>query len=157
MSQRILAIDDEPDILRLLERIIKEKTPYDIKICSNSLEVPNILGQESFDIIITDLKMPGLDGLDILKYVKENKRFEQVIMITAFGTLDTAMEALANGIFDYITKPFKKELIIFTLDKAMRYQRTIKEYSMLKSLFDIEPIEIAVEEFKKIYLQSRKR
>jgi DNA-binding NtrC family response regulator len=155
MSQRILAVDDEPDLLRLLERIIKEKTHYDITITNNALEIPVILEAESFDLIITDLKMPGMDGLDILKYVRERNRFEQVIMITAFGTLETAMEALTNGVFDYITKPFRKEQIIFTIDKAMKYQRTVKENQKLNSLFEIEPLESAIEHFKEEYMKRK--
>ena len=115
-------------MLKLLERIITEKTPYQITTTSNSLEVPEILENRSpFDLIITDLKMPGMDGLDILRLVKEQKRFEEVIIITAFGSLETAIEALSLGVFDYITKPFKKEQIIFTVNRAMRWQQMKRE------------------------------
>lgn len=155
MIQNILAVDDEPDLLRLLERIIKEKTPYQIQVTNNSLEVPILLEKNEYDIIITDLKMPGMDGLDILKYVKDNKRFEQVIIITAFGSLETAMEALAQGVYDYITKPFKKEQIIFTVDRAMRYQNNLREAKKLSELFN-KPFEEAIEAFKNEY-EKRKQ
>jgi DNA-binding NtrC family response regulator len=79
MAQRILAIDDEPDLLRLLERIIREKTPYDIEITGNPLEVPGLLEGKVFDVVITDLKMPGMDGLDILKYNEEPRRKQRGI------------------------------------------------------------------------------
>ena len=69
MFYNILSIDDEPDLLRLLERIIREKTHFSILATGNSLEVPEILKYNDFDVIITDLKMPGMDGLDILKYI----------------------------------------------------------------------------------------
>ncbi|MBI5325096.1 MAG: response regulator [Ignavibacteriae bacterium] len=147
MKQNILAVDDEPDLLRLLERIIKEKTPYQITVTNNSLEVPMMLEQNEYDIIITDLKMPGMDGLDILKYVKDHKRFEQVIIITAFGSLETAMEALSQGVYDYITKPFKKEQIIFTVDRAMKYQNNVLESLKFSELFNM-PLDEAVEAFK---------
>lgn len=146
MIQKILAVDDEPDLLRLLERIIMEKTPYQISVTNNSLEVPGLLADNEYDIIITDLKMPGLDGLDILKLVRENNRFEQVIIITAFGSLETAMEALSQGVFDYITKPFKKEQIIFTLDRAMRYQVNAREARNMSEIFNL-PLDAAVEKF----------
>jgi DNA-binding NtrC family response regulator len=155
MAQRILAIDDEPDLLRLLERIIREKTPYEIKTTGNPLEVPEILSNEEFDVIVTDLKMPGMDGLDILKYIRDNKRNEQVIIITAFGSLDTAMDALTLGVFDYITKPFRKEQIITTVDKAMRYQKMLIENNKFYSILRIEPLEAAIEEFIKIYKDIR--
>ena len=90
--------------------------------------------------------MPGLDGLDILKLVRENNRFEQVIIITAFGSLETAMEALSQGVFDYITKPFKKEQIIFTLDRAMRYQVNAREARNMSEIFNL-PLDAAVEKF----------
>lgn len=153
MMQNILAVDDEPDLLRLLDRIISEKTPYRIITTNNSLEVPKILDENEFDIVITDLKMPGMDGLDILKYIKEKKRFEQVIMITAFGTLDTAMEALANGVFDYITKPFRKEQIIFTIDRAMKFQKTTRDFANISKIFEVEPYTMALDAFNQEYVK----
>ena len=89
MKQTILAVDDEPHMLKLMERIVTEKTPYQITTTSNSLEVPEILEKSEFDLIIMDLKMPGMDGLDLLRLVKEKERFEEVVIITAFGSLET--------------------------------------------------------------------
>ena len=152
MKQRILAIDDEPHMLILLERIITEKTPYSFKGSSNPLEVPKILEAEEFDVIITDLKMPGMDGLDILRLIKEQNRFEQVIIITAFGSLESAIEALSKGVFDYITKPFKKEQIIFTVDRAMRWQRIKREAARMSDIFELEPYEKAQQAFDREYI-----
>jgi len=153
MKQRILAVDDEPHMLKLLERIITEKTPYAITTTSNSLEVPRILEEGVFDLIIADLKMPGLDGMDILRMIKEKKRPEEVIMITAFGSLETAIEALSLGVFDYITKPFKKEQIIFTVDRAMRWQQLKKEAARISVLFEQEPFEEARRAFEREYIR----
>ena len=153
MKQRILAIDDEPHMLLLLERIITEKTPFSILTTNNPLEVPKILEKEQFDLIITDLKMPGLDGLEILRAVRAGERFEQVIMITAFGSLESAIEAMSQGVFDYITKPFKKEQIIFTVDRAMRWQRVKRDMMRLEALFAIEPYGAAEEAFRREYSQ----
>ena len=152
MNQNILAIDDEPDILLLLERIIREKTPYNITTTNNSLEVPALLKENEYDIIVTDLKMPGMDGIDILKYIKDNNRFEQVIIITAFGSLDTAMEALSQGVHDYITKPFKKEQLIFTIDRAMRFQKASREAKRVTDIFHTTPYVEAMKNFKEEYL-----
>ncbi len=154
MEQRILAIDDEPHMLKLLERIITEKTPYRIVTTTNSLEVPKILEQSQYDLIITDLKMPGLDGLDLLKLVKENHRPEEVIIITAFGSLETAIEALSQGVFDYITKPFKKEQILFTVDRAMRWQKLRQESLKIQKLLKLEPYEKANQAFLREYVRS---
>lgn len=153
MKQRILAVDDEPHMLLLLERIITEKTPFSIVTTNNPLEVPKVLEKEQFDLIITDLKMPGLDGLEILRAIRSGNRFEQVIMITAFGSLESAVEAMSQGVFDYITKPFKKEQIIFTVDRAMRWQRVKRDMMRLEALFALEPYGAAEEAFRREYAQ----
>jgi len=152
MKQKILAIDDEIHMLKLLERIITEKTSYQILTVNNSLEIPKILEQETFELIITDLKMPGMDGLDILRMIKDMNRQEEVIIITAFGSLETAIEALSKGVFDYITKPFKKEQIIFTVDRAMKWQKMKLEMAKISSMFNQEPYENAQEVFQQEYL-----
>jgi DNA-binding NtrC family response regulator len=152
MKQRILAVDDEPHMLKLMERIITEKTAFQITTTSNSLEVPEILEKNEFDLIIMDLKMPGMDGLDLLRYVKEKERFEEVVIITAFGSLETAIEALSLGVFDYITKPFKKEQIIFTINRAMRWQQMKRESARMGEVFAMEPCEEAQKAFEREYV-----
>ena len=139
MTQRILAVDDEVHMLRLLDRIISERTPYPIVTTNNPLEVPQLLEKERFDLVLTDLKMPGMDGMDILRHVKEKGRGEEIIILTAFGFLETAIEALSNDVFDYITKPFKKEQILFTVNKAMRWQRLKREAAVTGALFERDP------------------
>ena len=156
MTQTILSVDDEPHMLKLLERIITEKTPYKITTTSNSLEVPELLKQNTYDLILADLKMPGLDGMDILRMIKEQNRLEEVVIITAFGSLESAIEALSLGVFDYITKPFKKEQIIFTLKRAMRWQKLKRESAEMEKLFEIEPYEEAEKAFARAY-RARKQ
>ena len=153
MNQKILAVDDELHMLKLLERIITEKTPYPIVTTNNSLEVPALLEKDRFDLIITDLKMPGLDGMDLLRLIKEKGRPEEVIIITAFGSLESAIEALSRGVFDYITKPFKKEQIIFTVDRAMRWQKLKQEAARMDEIFRREPFEAARQAFQTEYLR----
>ena len=154
MQQKILAIDDEPHMLKLLERIVTEKTPYHITTTNNSLEVPKILEKTQYDLIITDLKMPGLDGIDLLRLIRENNRPEEVIIITAFGSLETAVEALSRGVFDYITKPFKKEQILFTMDRAMRWQKLKQEVQKMQKILSLEPYEKASQAFAREYVRN---
>ena len=150
--QRILVVDDEPHMLNLLERIITEKTPYHITTTSNSLEVPDLLDKSNFGVVITDLKMPGIDGIDILKMIHERNRDEEVVIITAFGSLETASEALTLGVFDYITKPFRKEQIIATVERAMRWQMIKQECSSLLGIFNRESFSDSLKAFKKEYI-----
>ena len=153
MKGTILAVDDERHMLTLLERIIREKTPYEITVTSTSLEVPEILKDRSFDVLVTDLRMPGLSGLDLLKQLSEAGRPELVIMMTAFGSLESVTEALSFGLFDYITKPFKKEQIIATLDRAMAWQTDRKMAERMHSILKTEPYEPAINEFEQEYIR----
>jgi DNA-binding NtrC family response regulator len=153
VTQRVLAVDDEVHMLRLLERIISEKTPYPIVTTNSPLEVPKLLEEQQFDLILTDLKMPGMDGMDILRTVKEQGRSEEIIILTAFGSLETAIEALSNDVFDYITKPFKKEQILFTVNKAMHWQRLKREAAATAALFEREPYAEAERTFQAEYLR----
>ncbi len=132
MPEKILIVDDEPDMLKLLSMIIRDKTPYEITTTNNPVEAVELVRNGSFDVVITDLKMPGLDGLQLLEEVKKRDEDVPVIIITAYGTIDAATEAIQKGGFDFITKPFKKEQIIFTIEKAMKWLRVQRENKMLK-------------------------
>jgi DNA-binding response OmpR family regulator len=138
--QTILSVDDEPHMLKLMERFIAEKTPYRITTTSNSLEVPELLWENTYDLILTDMRMPGLSGMDILRMVKDQDRFEEVIVVTAFGSLENAVESLSLGAFDYVTKPFRKRQLVFTIDRVMRWQKMKKDAAQLDKVFGIEPL-----------------
>ena len=152
MQQKILAVDDQPYMLILLERIIQERTPYLITTTNNPLEVPKILETDQFDLIISDLKMPEMDGLEILDFVNKNKRSEKVIIITAFGDLESAIRAMQGGAFDYITKPFKKEQILHAIDRAMEWQTMVREAEGISKIMKMSPYKHAEKAFKKIYI-----
>ncbi|MCX8034476.1 MAG: response regulator [Thermodesulfovibrio sp.] len=132
MAEKILIVDDEPDMLKLLSMILKEKTPYEIITTNNPIEAVQLVKTTDFDLIITDLKMPGLDGLQLLEEVKKKNEDIPVVIITAYGTIDSATEAIEKGGFDFITKPFKKEQILFTIERALKWLKVQKENRMLK-------------------------
>lgn len=150
----ILAVDNEPHMLKLLERIIIEKTPHRMVTTSNSLEIPEILEKSRYSLIITDLKMPGMDGIDILDLVKKSDRNEEVIIITAFASLDTATKALELGVFDYIMKPFRKEQILSAVLRALHWNNMKTEYSRLNSVFIREPYQSAFRAFENEYIMG---
>jgi len=132
MSEKILIVDDEPDMLKLLSMILREKTSYSVTTTNNPIEALELTRSGNFDLVITDLKMPGLDGLQLLEEVKKRDEDVPVIIITAYGTIDAATEAIEKGGFDFITKPFKKEQILFTIEKAIKWLRVQRENKMLK-------------------------
>jgi DNA-binding NtrC family response regulator len=132
MAERILIVDDEVDMLELLKRIIEDKTPYRVVTTPDPLEVPQLLDEAPFDLMITDLRMPGQNGIELLE--KVHKKFESlpVMVITAYGTIETAVEAMQKGAFSYITKPFKKEEILLGIEKALDFQRLKNENRSLR-------------------------
>jgi DNA-binding NtrC family response regulator len=132
MAEKILIVDDEPDMLKLLGMILREKTPYEITSTNNPLEAIDLMKKDRFDIVISDLKMPGLDGIEIIDAVKKVDPDTPVIIITAYGTVESATEAMQKGGFDFITKPFRKEHILFTIDKAIKWLHMQRENKMLK-------------------------
>ena len=132
MAEKILIVDDEPDMLKLLNMIIKEKTPYETITTNNPLEALELSKQGGFDLVIADLKMPGLDGMELLEAIKRTDADMPVIIITAYGTVESAVESMQKGGFDFITKPFRKEQILYTIDKALKMVKLNKENKMLK-------------------------
>ncbi len=132
MAGKILIVDDELDMLKLLSMIIKEKTPYEVTTTNNPLEAVELAKQGGVELVITDLKMPGLDGIEVLDAIKKNDPDLPVIFITAYATVESATEAIQKGGFDFITKPFRKEQILFTIDRAMKWIAMQKENKLLK-------------------------
>ncbi len=132
MAEKLLVVDDEPDMLRLLSMIIKDKTPYEITTTNNPLEALELAKRGGYDILVTDLKMPGLDGIELLNAVRAFDPDIPIIIITAYATAESAAEAMDKNAFDFITKPFRKEQIVFTIEKAVKWQRTQKENKALR-------------------------
>lgn len=132
MKQKILVVDDELDMLLLLKMIIEEKTPFQVITTNNPYEALEIFKKEEFDIIIADLKMPGMDGLQLYEEIKKIDPEIPFILITAYGTLEVAQEAMEKDVFDFILKPFKKEQILFTLKKAVKWLELKRENKILK-------------------------
>lgn len=132
MPEKLLIVDDEPDMLKLLSMIIREKTPYEVTTTNNPLEALDFVKKGGFDIVIADLKMPGLDGIELLDAVKRVDQDIPVIIITAYGTVESAAETIKKGGFDFITKPFRKEQILMTIDKALKWLKLQRENKMLK-------------------------
>ena len=129
---RILAVDDELDMLALLKMIVEGYSDHQVTITNNPLEAAELLEKDPFDLILTDLKMPGLDGMELLARAKQRDEDALVLVITAYGSLESAEEAMAKGAFDFITKPFRKEQILLAIDKAMRWREMVRQNKEMK-------------------------
>ncbi len=132
MPERILVVDDEPNMLRLLKTILMDKTGYEVTTTNNPLEVSKMLQEDHYDLVITDLKMPLVDGIDLIGIVKGLDTTMPIIVITAYGTIETAEEAIQKGAYDFITKPFRKETILITMKRALEWKKMQGELAELK-------------------------
>jgi DNA-binding NtrC family response regulator len=135
MSARILVIDDEVDMLSLIRLILTEKTDYEIITTNNPLEVSNLLNEKIFDVVVTDLKMPIMDGMDVVDAIRKQDELVPIIIITAYGSVESAEEAVKKGAFDYITKPFRQEQLLISLKRALEWYALKKEYLELREKF----------------------
>lgn len=123
---RILVLDDEAIVLKRLGPAL-EKAGYQVELFSRSSDASKRVTERDFDIVITDLKMEGLDGMQFLTQVKQRSPKTEVIVITGFATMDTAKESFQKGVFDFLAKPFKMGEILKTVKKA---EARIKEVSI---------------------------
>ena len=132
MPERILVVDDEPNMLRLLKTILMDKTGYEVTTTNNPLEVSKLLQESHYELVVTDLKMPLVDGIDLIGIVKNLDATMPIIVITAYGTIETAEDAIQKGAYDFITKPFRKETILITIKRALEWKRMQGELAALK-------------------------
>jgi DNA-binding NtrC family response regulator len=130
-GNRILVVDDDREMASLLSDVLRGEGFFVLPL-SDSLEASRILQKEEFDVLITDLKMKGLKGLDLLEEAKKEAPLTPVIIITAFGTIESAIQAMKMGAYDYITKPFQMDQIVLTVRKALENRWLKKEVARLK-------------------------
>ncbi len=122
MPATIVIVDDEPDLLLLLKIILTEKTDYKVLTTIDPHQAIDWCREYHADLLISDLRMPEIGGIELLKIVKEIDPNLALIIITAFGTVESAVEAMRHNAFDYITKPFRKEQILTTVEKALKWR-----------------------------------
>lgn len=127
----ILILDDEQNYLLVLESILSEEE-YKVTALGDPEMGLAYLEDSEVDVVLTDMKMPKFTGQDVLEHVKKNYPHIPVIIMTAFGSIEAAVEAMRIGAFDYITKPFSNEELLLTVNKAMSYARTQQENILLR-------------------------
>ena len=132
---RILIVDDELILRESLARWL-ERDGHELDTAANGEEALKKIKDKQFDILLADIKMPGMSGIDVLKRVKESDPEISVVMITAYGSISTAIEAMKNGAYDYLLKPFEPDELGLLIEKILRdrsqqleslYMRDLKE------------------------------
>lgn len=131
MKSRILVVDDEESIREFLEIMLK-KEGYEVTLAEDGQKAKDLLTKKTFDMIISDLQMPHVTGIELLKHVKETYPDTVFMLITAFGTTETAVEAMKMGAYDYLTKPFKIDEVRLNIQNALRSRNLEVENRTLK-------------------------
>ena len=129
--ETILIVDDEKNYLLVLEALLAPEG-YEIITTDKAEKGLNIIRNSDLDLVITDMKMPGMSGMDLLEATKKINPDLPVIMMTAYGTIEMAVEAMKKQAYDYITKPFQNEELKLTVKKALENYRLIKENRLLR-------------------------
>ena len=133
MEPTILIVDDEPDMLQLLKRSLEPDLNCRVITAASGEEGWQLMGQSQFDLVLADIKMPGMNGLELLQLIKHDYPRQTVVMMTAFGQIEMAVEAMRNGAYDFITKPFEHEALVLRLNKALERSRLIQENRQLQT------------------------
>jgi len=129
---RILLVDDEPSILSVLTTLLKAEG-YEVVSAVGGEKASDLLGSEEFDLMISDIRMTPMDGMELLKLARRDCPTMSVIMVTAYGSVETAIDALKLGAFDYVTKPFKVDELLITVLRALEYNKALSENEDLKA------------------------
>ena len=130
-SVTILIADDDDSLRRVLEFQLQE-AGYSVLTAENGSKAFEIFSKQEVDCLITDWRMPQMSGLELLRRTNALNNEIPVVVITAFGDVETAVEAMRSGAFDFITKPFNRESILLTVEKALKYGSVMAENRWLQ-------------------------
>ncbi len=129
---KLLVVENEPVTLGLLTTILKGEQ-HEVTPAKGAEEALQLLGDRAFDLMLSDIRMTPIDGMELLKQSREAYPAMPVIMLTAFGTVSTAVDSLKLGAFDYLNKPFKVDELINTVRRALEYNRALQENAAMKA------------------------
>jgi DNA-binding NtrC family response regulator len=131
MPQRIMLIDNEEGLCRMMEAVLKDQG-YQVKIYTRPVQAVAEFIAGDYDLIISDIKMPDMDGLEVLKHVRNRDPEVPVIMITAYATVEMSIQALRNGAYDMLTKPFEPDELIYRVKNALQHHELVEENRELR-------------------------
>lgn len=150
---KILIADDDDSLRRVLEFQLQE-AGFQVVAASNGAEALEMFSGEDFDCVITDWRMPQLSGLEFIQRASAIRSETPIIVITAFGDVETAVSAMRSGAFDFITKPFDRQAILMTVEKALKYGAILAENRRLRRLvhedFQLENVVGTSEKMRKV-------
>ena len=131
-QERILIIDDSQDVCAHLAEYLRAEG-FEVETSTEGAAGISLLESSSYDIVLTDLKMPGVDGMEVLRYLKEHAPESICIILTGYGTIKNSVEAIKLGAFDYLTKPVKLDEILITIQRALEHRDLKRENINLRN------------------------
>lgn len=132
---RVLIVDDDEKMRTILQKVL-EREGYDVTLAHNGQNAILHLQKTGFDLVLSDIRMPGMDGLELLQRVRDIATDTTVIMMTAFGSVDSAVEAMKQGAYDYINKPFKMDEVLICLSRAVEEKRLRHELISMREALE---------------------
>jgi len=136
-TSRILVVDDEESLRRVLQ-VQLEQDGYSVVTAASAQQALSLLQLRGYDLVITDLRMPDISGIEVLKHVKSQYPETVVIVLTAFGTVETAVEAMKAGAYDFLTKPVHPEELSLVVARALDHLRLIEEVRALRANLNLK-------------------
>jgi len=121
---RLLAVDDRINMLKLIERILGAR--FEVVGCTDPVQAIERLRHEEFDVVLSDVRMPNLSGMDVLRFVRSECPETEVVLMTAYGEIPQAVEAMRQGAYDYVTKPFEPDELLHTVEGALEHRRLLR-------------------------------
>jgi DNA-binding NtrC family response regulator len=159
VAERILVVDDEELNRDLLQQIL-EREGYQVAIAANGQEALALLRQEAFHVVLTDLKMPGMTGVEVIRELKMLAPSTMGIIHTAYGSVETAVEAMKAGAYDYVTKPVRRDELLVVIQRALEFQHLHHENvslrKQLKAKYKFDNIVSDNEKMQAIFTQVEK-
>jgi DNA-binding NtrC family response regulator len=151
MKDRILIVDDEIDLLNGLQRIITSDIDCEALTAENGHDALKILKKESIDLLLADVRMPDMDGMGLLRETRKIDPAITVILMTAYGTIELAVQAIQDGAYDFIRKPFDEDQMIHVLQKGLERNRLVRENArLLKKVCEQVPFQSMIGKSAKI-------
>ncbi len=130
--ERVLIVDDERDLLQLLRKVISKKCGCEVRISASGSEGLELATTWLPDVVLTDIKMPGMDGLDFLRHLKTLDPTITTLIMTGYGTIEMAVRSLKEGAYDFFEKPFDNDRIVHAIERAIERTRLLRENKKLQ-------------------------
>lgn len=134
-KESLMIVDDDPYVLESIASLLQEYG-YQVTTCRSGFDALDRLDKTQFDVILSDIKMPEITGIELLQRIHTSNGTVPVILMTAFAELDVAVDALKRGAFDFITKPYNPEYLIYAVEKAVKYTRLVQMEKNYKEMLE---------------------